>query len=515
MGTSQSKIPEAAIHEKLVERLQALHLRNETEIVDADYIYIKGEKGEAPPKYTPGISYKPDVSTTAIEEWEKELMEDPKNRLALAALSSNAPNSVLLSRSTAISDTQTFNIKIPFEGSPVTNQRSSGRCWLFASTNVFRVAIMKKYRLSSFELSQSYLFYWDKIEKANYFLESILDTVEEPLDGRLLQTLLASPVGDGGQWDMVANLVQKYGLVPQTLYPDSFNAMNSATMDRLITTKLREDALRLRSLASSSPTDPSTLKSSLAATKEKMLREIHLVLTLMLGPPPSPSKSFTWEFYDRDGGFCSVRTRPTAFAKELSDNRTVRALGGTDVNALFSLVNDPRNAYNRLLSVSRLGNVWEGRPITYVNVDMPTIKKACVSMLQRGFPVFFGSDVGKYSDSSKGIMDTELYDYELGFNIRLGMKKAERLMTGESAMTHAMVLTAVHVVDGKSVRWRVENSWSKDAGSEGYFVMSDAWMDEFVYQAVVDPAVVSPAVRKILEQKPKMLDLWDPMGALA
>ncbi|OCL02895.1 bleomycin hydrolase-like protein [Glonium stellatum] len=513
MGYAQSKIPESAVHEKLVERLQAMQLRNEMEIVEKDYIYIKGE---APPKYTSVAPHKQDISIAAAEEWEKELMEDSKNRLALAALSSNPTSSILTSRATAIKDTQTFNIKIPLEGSPITNQRSSGRCWLFASTNVFRVAIMKKYRLKEFELSQSYLFYWDKMEKANYFLENILDTVEEPLDGRLLQALLASPVGDGGQWDMVANLVQKYGLVPQTLYPDSYNAMNSSSMDRLITTKLREDALRLRSLASSSDsTDPTVLKSSLGAVKEKMLREIHLILTLMLGPPPSPSKAFTWEFYDRDGTFCSVRTRPTAFAKELSDSRTVRALGGTNVHALFSLVNDPRNSYNRLLSVSRLGNVWEGRPITYVNVDMSTMKKACIAMLQRGFPVFFGSDVGKYSDSTKGIMDTDLFDYELGFNVTLGMKKAERLMTGESAMTHAMVLTAVHVVDGKPVRWRVENSWSKDAGTDGYFVMSDAWMDEFVYQAVVDPAVVSPAVRKVLEQKPKMLDLWDPMGALA
>lgn len=176
---------------------------------------------------------------------------------------------------------------------------------------------------------------------------------------------------------------------------------------------------------------------------------------------------------------------------------------------------DPRNPYNRLLSVKRLGNVYEGRPVTYVNVDMPTIKKACIEMLKRGFPVFFGSDVGKYSDSTKGIMDTELYEYELGFNIKLGMKKAERLQTGESQMTHAMVLTAVHVVDGRSVRWRVENSWSDRVGDKGYFVMSDGWMDEFVYQVVVDPVVVSAAVRKVLEQKPRMLELWDPMGALA
>lgn len=371
---------------------------------------------------------------------------------------------------------------------------------------------MKKYRLSSFQLSQSYLFYWDKIEKANYFLENILDTVDEDTDSRLVQTLLESPVGDGGQWDMVANLVLKYGLVPQTLYPDSYNALNSSAMDRLITTKLREDALQLRRLAASNSKDS---KSAIAVAKQKMLREIHLILTLMLGPPPAPNEPFTWEFYDKDNNLCTVKTRPIAFAKELSDSRTVRALGGTDVHSLFSLVNDPRNPYNRLLSVKRLGNVYEGRPVTYVNVDMTTIKKACVDMLKRGMPVFFGSDVGKYSDSNKGIMDTALFDYELGFNVKLGMTKAERLQTGESLMTHAMVLTGVHVVDGKTVRWRVENSWSDRVGNNGYFVMTDKWMDEFVYQAVVDPTVVSAAVRKVLQQQPKMLELWDPMGALA
>ena len=373
---------------------------------------------------------------------------------------------------------------------------------------------MKKYKLSEFQLSQSYLFYWDKMEKANYFLESIMDTTGEEIDSRLLQALMASPVGDGGQWDMVANLVNKYGLVPHSLYPDSYNATSSSTMDRLITTKLRENAIRLRAIASST-SSPDCIKAMIASEKQKMLREIHLILTLMLGPPPAPDKAFTWEYYDKEGVLRTLCTRPTAFAKELSDNRTVRALSGTDVHQLFSLVNDPRNPYNRLLSVKRLGNVWNGRPVTYVNVDMKTMKEACIAMLKRGMPVFFGSDVGKYSDSAKGIMDTELFDYELGFNIKLGMSKAERLQTGESQMTHAMVLTAVHVVEGKPVRWRVENSWSDRVGDKGYFVMSDPWMDEFVYQAVVDPSVVSSAVKKVLEQKPKMLELWDPMGALA
>lgn len=369
---------------------------------------------------------------------------------------------------------------------------------------------MKKHNLANFELSQSYLFFWDKMEKANYFLENVLDTLEEPLDGRLMQELMKSPVGDGGQWDMVASLVEKYGLVPQTLYPDSFNAMNSSAMGTLITTKLRENAMRLRAMASSSKKS-----GNVAATKEKMMREIHLILTLMLGPPPSPSEEFTWEYYDKDHKYKKLTTTPLKFSAELSDSATVRACGGTDVHSLFSLVHDPRNDFNTLLTVNRLGNVWGGRPITYVNVSMPTLKAACIAQLKRGIPVFFGSDVGKYSDGQRGIMDTALLDWELGFNVKLGMSKAERLQTGESAMTHAMVLTAVQVEEGKSVRWRVENSWSEERGDKGYFVMSDAWMDEFVYQAVVDPSVVGKEVRDILKQKPKSLPLWDPMGALA
>ncbi|KAF2458574.1 bleomycin hydrolase [Lineolata rhizophorae] len=504
MGSSQSRVDESAVREKLVERLRALEMRRDDGI-DKDYVCV----GDAPPLYS---EYSKNVSIATAEKWEEELMQDPKNRLALAALSTNAVTSIISSRKAVIGDIQAFNVKIPLEGSPVTNQRSSGRCWLFASTNVFRVPIMKKYKLKEFELSQAYLFFWDKLEKANFFLENVIDTAGEPLDGRLVQALCSSPVGDGGQWDMVANLVQKYGLVPQMLYPDSYNAMNSGAMDRLITTKLREDAMKLRSMASSKD---ATARAAMGRAKDEMLQQIHLILTLMLGPPPSPTKPFTWQFHDQSGAFHSLTMTPKSFAAELSEPQLVRACAGTDVHKLFSLVNDPRNEYMQLLSVDRLGNVFGGRPITYVNVEVSTMKTACVAMLRRGFPVFFGSDVGKYSDSSRGIMDTNLYNYELGFNVRLGMTKAQRLMTGESAMTHAMVLTAVQVEGGKTVRWRVENSWSESAGEKGYFVMADEWMDEFVYQAVVDPSCVSKAVRDVLNSSPKMLPLWDPMGALA
>jgi bleomycin hydrolase len=369
---------------------------------------------------------------------------------------------------------------------------------------------MKRHNLDKFELSQAYLFFYDKLEKANFFLEQILDTVDEDLDSRLVQTLLQSPVSDGGQWDMVYNLVNKYGLVPQVLYPDSFNAQSSGAIDSLITTKLREDALQLRGLAASGTKS----EKEITEVKEKMMKEIHLVLTLTLGPPPAPGTDFTWNYLDKDGAAHELKTTPLAFAKELETPKSIR-ITGSKIHDMFSLVNDPRNEYNTLLTVNRLGNIVGGRGITYVNVSIDILKETCIKMLQAGLPIFFGSDVGKYSNSTSGIMDTSLIDYELGFNIRLGMKKAQRLMTGESAMTHAMVLTAVHLENGKSVRWRVQNSWGEGAGTEGWFVMSDRWMDEFVYQAVVEPRFVSKEIRDILESKPKVLPLWDPMGSLA
>lgn len=270
-----------------------------------------------------------------------------------------------------IADTQTFNITIPLEGSPITNQRSSGRCWLFASTNVFRVALMKAYNLREFQLSQTYLFFWDKVEKANWFLENVLDTATDQnldLDGRLVQELFADPVGDGGQWDMAANLVKKYGLVPHELYPDPYSAKNSRAMDGLVTSKLREHALTLREMARSK--DPS-VQASVGDAKARFLQEIHGILTIMLGPPPSPREQFVWEYYGAGGKFHKLSATPVEFAATgLSSQRAIRACQGTDVRELYSLVNDPRNEYGRLMTVGRLGNVVGGRPITYINTDI-------------------------------------------------------------------------------------------------------------------------------------------------
>lgn len=427
-----------------------------------------------------------------------------------------------MSRSAKIADQQVFNIRIPFEGAPITNQRSSGRCWLFASTNVFRVAIMQKYGLDSFELSQAYLFFWDKLEKANYFLENIIDTASEDLDGRLVQRLLADPVSDGGQWDMVYNLVEKYGLVPQVLYPDSWNAMSSSTVNYVVVGKLREYALVLRNIIKNKQGSGRTV-AILKATKERMMREIHAVLTLTLGPPPANDKAFEWQFLDKNGKSRTVRKTPLEFAQDIGATvpNSGYQISNDAIKGMVSLVHDPRHEPLSLMTVDRLGNIVGGRGITYLNVEMGVLRQACVSMLRAGLPVFFGSDVGKFSDRAAGVMDAGLVDYGLGFNVDMyaaaAMGKAGRLRVGESAMTHAMVLTAVHVdaQTGKCARWRVQNSWGEANGDKGWFVMSDDWMEEFVYQAVVDPRFVSKEVRDVLNKEPIVLPLWDPMGALA
>jgi len=513
MGSYQSKLPASATEQEkaVLDRLRTLEPENR-EFVDDGYEYLSNEKDGGNAAHVLKSRHPETVSVSETAKWQDTLLADPKNRLALSALSAANPRDVLTSQAAKIAEQQVFNVKIPFEGGPITNQRNSGRCWLFASTNVFRVALMQKYGLEEFELSQSYLFFWDKLEKSNWFLEQIISTVDEDFEGRLVQTMMRDPLSDGGQWDMVFNLVEKYGLVPQTLYPDSFNASYSNILNSIIFTKLREDALILRKLARSS----TATSSSLASVKTKMMKEIHTILTLTLGPPPSTTSPFTWEFVDKSSKARTIHTTPKAFATDIY-SPSFRITSAT-IAQMVSLVHDPRHDPLTLMTVDRLGNIVGGRAITYINVDMNTLKAACVSMLKAGLPVFFGSDVGKFSNTTSGIMDLKLIDYELGFNVSLlGMDKAARLRTGESQMTHAMVLTAVHVDEksGQTVRWKVQNSWGTAAGKDGWFVMSDAWMDEFVYQAVVDPRFLSKEVRDVLKGEAIVLPLWDPMGSLA
>ncbi|CAG8555422.1 3948_t:CDS:10 [Rhizophagus irregularis] len=418
-------------------------------------------KADIAEQYLTGECHDDDPSTALKEEYlnkfSDKLNSDPKNRLALNAISGDDMSKILLNRETIIDDLHVYSEQIELEGK-ATNQKSSGRCWLFAATNVLRLIIMKKYKLDDFELSQPFLFFYDKLEKANYFLENMIELVNEDVDSRLIQYLIKSPVEDGGQWDMVINLLEKYGVVPKSV----------------MATKLREFAFQLRELNASGK-DVNTLRNA----KIMMMEEIYRIIAISLGEPP---KEFDWTFRDGNGKYHSH--------KGLTSKSFYQDFIGYKATETYSLVNDPRNEYLRLYTVKYLGNIQGGLPIRYVNISMDVMKRLSIDTLRSGKPVWFGSDSGK------GI-------------------HAKRLQYAQSAMTHAMVLTGVHLDNDKPVRWRVENSWGDSRGDKGYFVMSDDWFSDWVYQIVLEKNDTPKELVDVLDQSPIVLPAWDPMGALA
>ncbi|KAF7721139.1 hypothetical protein EC973_005362 [Apophysomyces ossiformis] len=440
------------------------------------------------------------VSSESLRKFSEDFWQDPKNRLALNAVRDNNPTDVVVNHASNLKNDPIFNVKLELEGA-ATNQRSSGRCWIFAGTNVLRRAVIQKYKLNDdFELSQSYLFFYDKFEKANWFLENQIDLAHEDVNDRVVQYLLQSPVGDGGQWDMFVNLVKKYGVVPKSAYPESFSSSNSSRLNWLVTVKLREFATRIRKAV-----QDGVGKSTVRVLKEDMLEEIYRIMVICLGEPP---KKFDWETKDKNDKYVGVRN--------LTPKRFFEEIVQYPIENTLSLINDPRNPTSRLYTVDRLGNVVGGSPIRYVNVDISTIKQLAINVLKSGTPVWFGCDVGQYSSSKVAVMDTKIYDYTLAFNVDFKLTKEQRLLYGESQMTHAMVFTGVHLDEkGAAVRWRVENSWGADSGDKGYWVMSDAWFSEFVYQVVLEKSAIPRKLVALLDTEPVVLPAYDPMGALA
>lgn len=450
---------------------------------------------------------KENINIDNLPSWDAQLLNDPKNRLAQNAYAKGAIKDIVYHGNPI--DKYLFNITVGVIGLPkyLDNQALSGRCWIFATANVLRTEVIRKYNLKddTFQLSQGYLYFYDKLEKANFFLDNIIDTADsEKLDSRLTSYLLSGPVGDGGQWDMIINLVNKYGLVPNELFPDNAQTAATSTLNYVLTEKLREFALILRKLISKGVS-----ASIIKQTKNAMNKQVYNIIALALGSPPKPDDKFVWEFIDKDGKYKHFETTPKDFYK---DHVSV------DVNDYFSLIHDPRNPYKKLYTVDRLNNISEGKPIEYVNLEINDLKRAAIKMLKDDKPIFFGCDVGKFSDSKTGILDTSAFDYELGFGTGFHLSKTERLQTGSSQMTHAMVLTGVHLdpLTGLPSRWKIENSWGGEVGDGGYFLMTDQWFDEYVLQIVTLKKYVDRDVYEVFKGKDfTVLPFYDPMGALA
>lgn len=440
------------------------------------------------------------ITAEQLAAFEKDFAADPAKRVAQLAVTANGVNKSAGNPFARRKVRHQFSIQL--ETGKITNQKASGRCWMFAALNTMRVEVMRRLNLEHFELSQNYTLFYDKLEKANYFLENILDTLEEPTEGRLISHLLRDPLGDGGQWDMLCNLIEKYGVVPLDAMPET--ACSSATREVTVymTRRLREFACELREAHAAGKT-----AEELRGQKEVMLCNIYNMLCIAFGNPP---QTFTFEARDKNKSF--IRD------EALTGTEFFRKYIGWDLSQYVSLINAPTadKPYHKTYTVKMLGNVKEGRPVKYLNLPVEDLKQAAIAQLKAGDPVWFGCDVGQSSSRAGGILDLEALRVDELFGTVFGMNKAQRLDYGESLMTHAMVFQGVNLEEaGNPTRWRVENSWGKEAGEEGYYVMSDDWFTEYTYQVVVNKKYLTAGQQKELEQEPIYLEPWDPMGSLA
>ena len=423
-------------------------------------------------------------------------------RVARNAVSSVGVRDAARSPEAAALATTTFDIQL--EQGKVCDQERSGRCWMFAALNTMRYRIMKKLGIKTFELSQAFPLFWDKYERANWFFENVIATAGEALGDREVAFLLADPLCDGGQWDMFASLVGKYGVVPKEAMPETACSRNTHDMDKYLTRYLRYGARRLRGAveAGNGPSD-------LQIIKRELLSGVYRVLCICLGEPPV---DFDVRIRNEKNELVASGTyTPQDFFSEFV---------GMNLDDYVSVINAPTadKPYMRSYTVKFLGNVIEDGGVRHVNLPIASLKRAAVAQLRDGLPVWFGSDVDQGFLRKDGILDPAGIDVDALFDlpIETGLDKAARLDYGESLMTHAMTLQGVNLdADDNPTRWRVENSWGKDHGKDGYDIASDAWFDEYVYQVVVDKKYLTDEERAAYEGEPVELAPWDPMGALA
>ena len=416
------------------------------------------------------------ITLSNIRKFNKSFNSSTSNQLARNALIQNDINKVAVHWENFSKINHIFSNTISKQ-LPVTNQKSSGRCWGFAGLNLLRLEIVKNYNLSNFEFSQNYFMFWDKLEKANYFLENILKTLDQNYDSRLMMHLLQAPVQDGGQWDMFVNLIEKYGLVPKSVMPETNHSSKSSMMNYFLTHKLRECAFILRKSKK-----PRTTIKQLRSKKEEMMSVIYSLLCMFLGNPPI---KFDWSIKDKNNKFTRFNNvDPLDFYRKFTKVKLKNKV---------CLINAPMSnkKMNELYTIDFLGNVVGGNIIKYANVEINELKKAAIKSIKNNEAVWFGCDVGKMFNRELGIMDMDLYDYEKLFDTKFKMNKASRLEYGDSAMTHAMLFTGVDLKRNTPRKWRVENSWGDKNGDKGYYLMSDSWFDEYNYEVVVDKKYLS------------------------
>ena len=451
----------------------------------------------APPK--PGTAEWEVLSPDALSSLRADYEANPSYRLMQNAVTQHDVNEIALDRSVVTGSTHTFSKAL--DGWAPTHQGRSGRCWLFAGLNLLRVDTMKLLNTKRFEFSQSFLMFWDKVERSNFFLESIMDTVDRPVEDRTVAWLLETPSEDAGQWDMFVALVKKYGVVPKEAMPETESSGNTARMNSILYYQLRQAAQRIRQLhARGAGLD------SIREAKREALKVVYRVLRIHLGTPPS---RFEWQWNDSDGEFHRDGSiTPLEFA-----DRYV----ATPLDELVSLVHDPRETspMGRTYTIDFLGNVVGGSSVKYLNIDIDLMKEITLRLLLEDRPVWMGCDVGKQMHRELGIWDAHLYDYSGVYDAGFDLNKAGRLDYHQTTMTHAMLFTGVDVVDGRPRRWRVENSYGEEVGDKGFFLMNDSWFNEYMFEIAAPRGYLPSRLQDALDREPIVLPPWDPMGSLA
>ena len=431
------------------------------------------------------------ISAQMLSELAASYQGNGTDKALRNALNSASINSLAASADKmAMIDTH-FSDEVKTKGR--TNQLSSGRCWLFTGLNVLRARMIEKHDLGAFTFSQNYLFFYDQLEKANLFLQGIIDTADKPLEDRTVDWLFSNPIGDGGQFTGVSNLVMKYGVVPSNVMPETYAANNTSQMSSQIATKLREDGLRLR--AAKAKDRP--------AMKVQMLKEVYRMLALCLGVPPT---EFSWARYNSKGEFVSEKTyTPQSFYQEF--------IGEDLENNYIMVMNNPAVEYGKVYEIEYDRHVYDGQNWVYLNLPIEKIKEMAIASIKDNTALYFSCDVGKFLDRKRGIADLGNFDYGSLLGVTFGMDKKERIQTHASGSTHAMTLIAVDIKDGKPVKWMVENSWGADSGYKGNIIMMDEWFNEYMFRLVVEKKYVPADVMAQMSQKPILLPAWDPMFA--
>lgn len=434
------------------------------------------------------------IETEKLEKLNEEYLNDRVNSIVRSALNKTSISDLSIIQERGEFVKNRFSIDI--DTLPATNQKSSGRCWIFAGCNILREEIAQKYNLDNFEVSQNYVAFYDKLEKCNYFMKKVIELRHANKDDRTYSHILEKGIEDGGQWDMFVSIINKYGIVPKDSFEETYQSSNTKEVINLLNKYLRKFAFDIRKME----------EDEIKKLYENAIKDIYTILCNCFGIPP---KTFTFEYVDKVKNYNII--------KDITPLEFLNSYINIDLNDYISIINSPTQdkPFNKTYTVKHLGNVVEGKPVMYLNLEMNEFKKLVIEQLKNKELVWFGSDCGKCSIKTDGVWDDLSFREQELFGVDLNISKEAMLDMRHSAMNHAMVITGVNLDDDIPTKWKIENSWGDKEANKGYYVASDSWFDKYVYQAVINKKYLTAKQIELLETKPIEIEPWDPMGTLA